>query len=369
MAYVLGLTFSDGNIYKTTLSWQLQMRDRELLFRIRDVMKSDYPVELSTKKNAARLRISNPSLAESLKQFKLTSDEIKFPHVPTEFLRDFIRGFLDGDGWIIANTRKHEICVGFASRDHGFLEELAKQLNEYVLLTSNNLRTKKKITKKGKVSVTYSVEWYGTNALNILKFLHDDLKNDDLYLERKYKSQLEARSLYIEIRKGRKWREVESKCGMQMEKLLSKLYTEKKLMGIQIAEVLGVSSAAVYRWLEKTRVRLPTKRKVVFVKCPICGAQFKKRGTKKYCSLFCAGRARRSGKMVKCTICGREIYRPRWWFKKNVYPLCSLECGGKWHRMRLETNLRCRCEKTGRFLSNASNLSVQVEGVLGVYSE
>jgi len=81
MAYILGLIFSDGSIYKTTLSWQLQMRDKELLFKIRDAMKADYPVEFSTKKNAVRLRISNPLLIESLKRFGLTSDETKFPSI------------------------------------------------------------------------------------------------------------------------------------------------------------------------------------------------------------------------------------------------------------------------------------------------
>jgi len=362
MAYVLGLTFSDGGVYKTTLSWQLQMRDKELLFKIRNAMKANYPIEFSVKKNAARLRISNPLLIESLKQFRLTSDKIEFPTIPSEFFRDFLRGFLDGDGWIIANARKHEICLGFVSHDHGFLEELVKKLNEHVLLTSNNIRTQKKLTKKGKVSVTYSIEWYSTNALNIIKFLYDDLKNDDLYLERKYERQREARSLYTEIQKGRKWREVESKYYMPMEKLLSELHAEKKLTGVQIAEVLDVSSAAIYRWLEKTKVRLPTKRKVILVKCPLCGLQFRRRGIRKYCSPTCTARARRSGEMVKCTICGGEIYRTRWWFKRNIYPLCSLECCGKWHKLRLETNLRRRCEKTGQFLPNISNLSMQQEG-------
>lgn len=350
MAYVLGLIYSDGNIYETTLSWQLQTRDKELLFKIRNSMESDYPIEFSAKKNAVRLRISNPSIIESLKQFKLASHEPKFPHVQIEFLRDFIRGFLDGDGWITANPTRYEISVGFVGKNYGFLNELIKRLNNHILLTSNNLRTKKRITEKGKLSTIYSVEWYGTNALNILKFLYDDLKGDDLYLERKYKRQLEARSLYIEIRKGRKWREIENKYSTSIERLFFKLYVEKKLNGVQIAEALGASSATAYRWLEKTGIRLPIKRKLVLVKCLICGTEFKQRGSKKYCSLTCAGRDTRTGKPVKCTICGKEIYRPRWWFRENVYPLCSSKCCKRWHAMLLKTGVRHRCQKTGRFL-------------------
>ena len=364
MAYVLGLTFSDGNIYKNTLSWQLQMRDKELLFKIRDVMKCDYPIEFSTKKNAVRLRISNPLLVESLKRFGLPSYKIEFPEVPAEFLRDFARGFLDGDGWIIADKDRMEISVGFSNGSQEFLEELVKGLNKHVPLANNHLRVRKKITKKGKLSITYGIEWYGMNALNVLRFLYDNLKDDDLYLKRKCRRQLEARSIYAEIKKGRKWREIEFKYKMPMKELLFKLFAEQKLDGAQIAEAIGVSSASVYRWLERTKIRTPTKREIVFIKCSVCGAQFRPRGSgRKYCSLVCAGLANRSGKMVKCAVCGKEVYRPHWWFKWNTDPLCSKECCKKWHRVRVENNSVHRCNKSGRFLSSTSNSSVYSGGI------
>jgi hypothetical protein len=289
-------------------------------------------------------------LVNSLAQFDLASHEFKFPHVQTDFLRDFIRGFLDGDGWITADARRREISIGFVGKNYGFLNELIKRLNENILLTSNNLRTKRKITNKGKLSIIYSVEWYGKNALNIIKFLYDNLKSDDLYLERKYSRQLEARSLYTEIHKGRRWREIENKYSTSMERLLSKLYAEKKLTGVQTAEVLGVSSASAYRWLEKTGIRLPIKRKLAFVKCLVCGMEFKRAGSKKYCSLTCAGRGMRTGKPMKCLICGKEIYRPGWWFRRNVYSFCSLKCCKEWHAILLKTGVRHRSQKTGRFL-------------------
>ena len=31
MAYILGFTFADGNIYKTSLAWDIQKRDLNLL--------------------------------------------------------------------------------------------------------------------------------------------------------------------------------------------------------------------------------------------------------------------------------------------------------------------------------------------------
>ena len=38
MAYVLGFTFADGNIYKNVLSWDLQKRDKSVLIKIKRVM-------------------------------------------------------------------------------------------------------------------------------------------------------------------------------------------------------------------------------------------------------------------------------------------------------------------------------------------
>ena len=36
MAYILGFTFADGNIHHTSLSWDLQKRDKEILVKIKN---------------------------------------------------------------------------------------------------------------------------------------------------------------------------------------------------------------------------------------------------------------------------------------------------------------------------------------------
>ncbi|MFQ6129913.1 MAG: LAGLIDADG family homing endonuclease [Candidatus Hadarchaeaceae archaeon] len=359
MAYVLGLTFSDGSIYRSTLSWELRLGDKGLLFRIRNAMKSDYPIRLNKKRNSADLRISNLEIVKDLKQLGFIPGKIKFPSIPQEFSRHFARGFLDGDGWITTDRRDGDICIGFSNRRRKFLEELIKKLNEHISLTNNHLRRKMKVTRKNKVSITYQIEWYGTNAFNILKFFYDDLKGDDLYLERKYRRQLEARDIYMETRKSMRWREVERTQGVHMEKLLFRLLTEEKLNGVQMAKTLGVSSAAVYRWLEKTGIRRPVKKvhREIRLNCFTCGRLFESlRKTAKYCSLSCVARSpiKRIGKIVKCAACGKEIYRAPWWFRRNSIPFCSRACIGKWQKMRLRANLLSRCKISGRFLHSTT---------------
>ena len=144
MAYVLGLVYSDGNIYKGTLSWELQMRDIELLFKVRDTMRSDYPIKLHEKRNSAKLRITNPEVIRDIKRLGFASNCMKFPPVPQELLKHFVRAFLEGDGWVIADWNKMEICVGFSNRNYEFLKTLVEKLNECISLTKNNLRVKKK---------------------------------------------------------------------------------------------------------------------------------------------------------------------------------------------------------------------------------
>jgi len=161
---------------------------------------------------------------------------------------------LDGDGWITTKRKKMEISVGFSNGSYKFLKELSENLNKFLSLTTNNLRTRKKITKKDKISITYTIEWYSQNAFKIIKFLYDDLKKDDLFLERKYNKQIKARKIYKEISSGgKKYRDIKNKYKTSMQKLLRELLVEKKYTGVEIAKKLGIHSSSAYRWLEKQK--------------------------------------------------------------------------------------------------------------------
>lgn len=352
MTYILDFTFADGSLREKSLGWDLQKGDVGILKKINKAMESSYPIK--ERKTSFRLRIFNPIILRDIKELGIEPNKTgscQFPEIPEEFLRDFIRGFLDGDGWIYTREERREISVGFSSGSHKFLEGLSKSLSKHLILTTSNLRTRKKITKNHKISTCYALEYYCHNAYKIIQYLYDNLKKSDLYLDRKYKKQMEARKIFKDVLKGPKgivkYREIEREYNMSMQRILQKLI--KTYKAIEIAEKFDIYPRTIYTWFKKAKVRLPKRKskKIIIKECPICHRRFKQHGgrSKKYCSDRCRDLARRTGKFVKCAVCGKEIYRPKWWFKINSTPICSQECMREWQRMRIEKNLIHRSKK------------------------
>lgn len=255
MAYILGFTFADGNIYKTTLSWDLK-EDRELLVRINKAMGSNYPI--SKRKASFRLRISNPVVIDDLRRlgiFPNKSNNMNFPIVPQECFSHFARGFFDGDGWIYIRKSRNEISAGFSSGSKNFLDELAKNLSSCLKLSGGNVRIKSKITKRGIRAISFQIDYFWENAYRVLLYLFSGLTKRDLYLERKYKKFKEAVSLYEWVKSGgRKWRKLEKDFKQPMKEILSRFW-QAGYNGPQIAVKFGVHFSSIYRWLIKTGVR------------------------------------------------------------------------------------------------------------------
>jgi hypothetical protein len=270
MAYILGFTCADGGIHRKTLTWELSKKhesDKELLQRINGALESTYPIECRAK--SIRLRISNPLILQSLLELGIMPNKskiLRMPVVPSEYLRDFARGFLDGDGWITTRIKSdcREISIGFCSGSKEFLKEFANELQQAVKIDHINFRHRTKYTKKQVLSNWYQIECYAESAYKIIKFIYDDLKNDDIYLERKFRIQMKAREFFIEMQARKKitkrWHGIEKEQNCKIEKLLQKFLFEDRMKPVEIARELNISLATVYRWLEKTKVRLPSNR-------------------------------------------------------------------------------------------------------------
>lgn len=257
MAYILGFTFADGNVYKTVLAWDLK-QDRELLERINQTMGSNYPIH--KRKASFRLRISNPVVVNDLQNLGVypnKSSSIQLPMVPPQLFSHFARGFFDGDGWIYIRESRNEISVGFSSGSEKFLSQLSNKITKTLDFTTNNLRTKSKITGKGISSISYQVDYFWENAYRVLTFLYGNLENNDLFMERKYKQCKKAKELYEWVKSGgRKWRKIEREFQESMNRILTKFW-RAGYNGPQIADKLGVHHSSIYRWLIKTKVRPP----------------------------------------------------------------------------------------------------------------
>ena len=270
MAYMLGFTCADGCVYQRTLSWELSNKfpsDKLLLERFSKELDSNYLVEEKAK--SYRLRINNISLIKDLEKLGIVPNKtkiLKFPRVPNNLLRHFVRGFLDGDGWIVTRVRKNggkEICVGFSNGSLVFMNRLIYNLKNTLGIRNFNLRERKKLTKKGKIALTCQLEFYSDNASKIIHFLYDKLDNDNLFLERKFEKQLVARQFYEKTEKiksfGNKWLSLEDHNKGDMVEILAGLLNED-LMPREIAGKFGVSLSTLYRWLDKSGVRTLSQR-------------------------------------------------------------------------------------------------------------
>ncbi len=266
MAYVFGFTCADGNLYKGTLSWELSNKfdsNLDLLKSFRKVMKSDYPID--SRVSSYRLRISNLHVLQGIKKLGIIPNKKKvlvFPNVPKEYLRHFIRGFLDGDGWISLRKRNREVCVGFSNGSINFMKSLITCFESILDIKKFNLRCREKETKHGSISKTYQLEFYSDNARKILFFLYGNLSKDNLFLSRKYYKYLEALNSFDILNKskkfGGKWIQVESSVGdlnLNLIKLLAEGFLPK-----DIAKKHRVSLSTVYRWLDTSQIRTFEKR-------------------------------------------------------------------------------------------------------------
>jgi DNA-binding transcriptional regulator WhiA len=99
MAYVLGFILTDGCVSGNSVT--IAQKEREILERIGSAMKSNYPIKQS--RNIYTLSISRKSIVEDLAALGITEKKsltVEFLQVPHEYLHHFIRGVVDGDGWV-----------------------------------------------------------------------------------------------------------------------------------------------------------------------------------------------------------------------------------------------------------------------------
>lgn len=257
MAYVLGFTYSDGNIYKGSLSWDIQKRDVGLLKKIKKSMGCTNPIK--ERPHSVRLRISNQVLVKGAMKHGLIenkSKRIDLPNIPKKYAKDFVRGFLDGDGWIVKRNGRNEVDLGFVSGNRLFLENLSALIYKNTGIL-RKVREKVKITPKKFKSTTYLLEYYSNNAITVANWIYCKLRTKDLYLDRKYKSYLTYVKLYEYLNSGKKemTRALQESFGKPLKDILNELFSYNNFSPIEMADVLGVHHSSIYRWLDRFNIR------------------------------------------------------------------------------------------------------------------
>ena len=179
--YFIGFIASDGYISDDKIEIALNMKDEYMIKNFRDLICPDKPVYYKPKTNSVRFTIHNKKIAKELKKiFSLTSnkkhDEMKFPKVPKRYLKDFLRGYIDGDGSIckakgyqVVNGNK-KTYIGIRLRILGNYDFL-KRMTE---LIRNEIPNKTFSISKRKNENVYEVTYNFSIAEAILHWIYDD---------------------------------------------------------------------------------------------------------------------------------------------------------------------------------------------------
>ncbi len=132
-AYFIGFLMADGCVTGKNgekLDVLIHGKDRIILERLREFLKSDHPISVVREKYVA-FRIVSPRLTANLAQYgivprKTGKEQIK--NIPNEYLRDFIRGYFDGDGCI--SKDKGSLVFNLVCASHPFLSEIQSTLKD-----------------------------------------------------------------------------------------------------------------------------------------------------------------------------------------------------------------------------------------------
>lgn len=186
-AYILGLLYADGNRSKVsnTISIRLQECDKSILEKIKLELGTEAPLKFidytndPKRQNQYLLSISNKQIADDLFRFGIVPAKefkITFPEwISKELLPHFIRGYLDGDGFISNNPKeKRANITGTEDLLMGIKRILEKELDIHFSIYSphnKNTNTRTLAVAGGK---------------QVKKFLDYIYQDADLYIERKH---------------------------------------------------------------------------------------------------------------------------------------------------------------------------------------
>jgi len=97
------------------------------------------------------------------------------PNVPDQYMNCFIRGFFDGDGWIMLDKNNTIKELGFCTASKKFITALNNVIHKFTNIPLRNVHEKKDST----IVISYS----SSNALKLCEWMY---KDSTLHLDRKY---------------------------------------------------------------------------------------------------------------------------------------------------------------------------------------
>lgn len=187
-AYILGFLYADGyhNTNRNTVVLSLAEKDREILERLSSELKTDKPLQhiihkSSYRRNTHQYRLSVCSKKISDRLLKLGLTQCKtftltYPQwLNPKLHRHFIRGYVDGDGWVgerglsVVGT-KDFCCSISAILEDALGVRCSIEIPHPEREKTTNIRT---LRVSGRVQCRSIVQWLYTDADLFLRRKHD----------------------------------------------------------------------------------------------------------------------------------------------------------------------------------------------------
>lgn len=184
-SYFLGLLFADGSVVLNSerapyVSLELVEKDKEILEIFRSLLNCQNDLYYNKRDNRENgtytFGVRSQLLADDLAKFNIIPNktyETTQVIFPENFLIDFLRGYIDGDGSIYQDAQGWHLNITGHSKS--VISQFQEQLDKLIEKTKPNA-----ITCYQNV---YKAVWNGQDAKQIINILY--LKNDGIALSRK----------------------------------------------------------------------------------------------------------------------------------------------------------------------------------------
>ena len=118
MAWVLGLFITDGHVNKDIHSISFSQKDERILKLIANFMAADYVLApTGPTRSIPTLLINSKVIKKDLGDLGIGASKsltVPFPTVPEPYLPSFVRGVIDGDGWVGKEGYEMHVTSGSA---------------------------------------------------------------------------------------------------------------------------------------------------------------------------------------------------------------------------------------------------------------
>ena len=183
-AYFLGFIFADGCVSNDEFFLDINEKDIEILLAFREQIHSNCKISTRKRSNSmmSRIAIKNKEFCSHLAQYGIIDNKTKRTNhlpknsIPTVFYKDFLRGLIDGDGWVV-KTKENLYKIGFVTQYYSTASDFVEMLNslleekwENKILTPNNKYAVVNIQKQSIVKQVALVLYKGNKICLSRKF-------------------------------------------------------------------------------------------------------------------------------------------------------------------------------------------------------